>query len=51
MKVSINRGDKKMNFNITLGYRNIVYKDMKSRNDKMSKKVSVRRTGNGRRFF
>jgi serine protease Do len=45
LKVSIKRGDKKMNFNITLGYRNIVYKDMKSRNDKMSKTVSVRRTG------
>ena len=45
LKVSIKRGDKKMDFNITLGYRNIVYKDMKSRNDKMSKKVSVRRTG------
>jgi len=45
LKVSIKRGDKKMEFNITLGYRNIVYADMKSRNDRMSKKVSVRRTG------
>jgi serine protease Do len=45
LKVSIKRGDKKMTFNITLGYRTIVYKDMQSRNDKMSKKVSVRRTG------
>ena len=45
LKVSIKRSGKNMTFNITLGYRNIVYKDMKSRNDRMSKTVSVRRTG------
>ena len=45
IKVSLKRGGKEMELEITLGYRNIVYADMKSRNDRMSGKVSVRRTG------
>ena len=43
--VSLKRGDKKMDIEITLGYRNLVFAELKSRNDRMSGTVSVRRTG------
>ncbi len=43
--VSLKRGNEELDVDITLGYRNIVFADMKSRNDKMSGKFSVRRTG------
>ena len=45
--VSIKRGEDKKDLKITLGYRNLVFSDreLKSRNDRMSGKVSVRRTG------
>ena len=43
--VSIKRGEDKKDLKITLGYRNLVFAEMKSRNDKMSGTVSVRRTG------
>ena len=43
--VSVKRGEDKKDLKITLGYRNLVFADMKSRNDKMSGTVSVRRTG------
>ena len=37
--------DEELDIEITLGYRNLVFSELKSRNDKMSGKVSVRRTG------
>ena len=43
--VSVKRGEDKKDLKITLGYRNLVFAEMKSRNDKMSGKFSVRRTG------
>lgn len=43
--VSVKRGDEELDIEITLGYRNLVFSELKSRNDKMSGKVSVRRTG------
>mgnify|MGYP001388614613 FL=1 len=43
--VSVRRGEDKKDLKITLGYRNLVFAEMKSRNDKMSGTVSVRRTG------
>ena len=45
--VSIKRGDEVLDIEITLGYRNLVFSDpeLRSRNDKMSGKMSVRRTG------
>jgi len=43
--VSLKRGDKKMDIEITLGYRNLVFAELKNRNDRMSGTVSVRRTG------
>ena len=43
--VSVKRGEDKKDLKITLGYRNLVFAEMKSRNDKMSGTVSVRRTG------
>jgi S1-C subfamily serine protease len=43
--VSLKRGEKKMDIEITLGYRNLVFAELKSRNDRMSGTVSVRRTG------
>jgi len=43
--VSVRRGEDKKDLKITLGYRNLVFAEMKSRNDKMSGKFSVRRTG------
>ena len=43
--VSLKRGDNKMDIEITLGYRNLVFAELKSRNDRMSGTVSVRRTG------
>ncbi len=43
--VSVRRGEDKKNLKITLGYRNLVFAEMKSRNDKMSGTVSIRRTG------
>ena len=43
--VSVRRGEDKKDLKITLGYRNLVFAEMKTRNDKMSGTVSVRRTG------
>ena len=43
--VSVRRGEDKKDLKITLGYRNLVFAEMKSRNDKMSGTVSIRRTG------
>jgi serine protease Do len=43
--VSVKRGEDKKDIKITLGYRNLVFAEMKTRNDKMSGTVSVRRTG------
>ncbi len=43
--VSVKRGDEELDIEITLGYRNLVFSELKSRNDKMSGKMSVRRTG------
>jgi len=45
LTVSVKRSDKEMDIEVTLGYRNLVFANMKSRNDKMSGKYSVRRTG------
>jgi len=43
--VSVKRGDEELDIEITLGYRALVFSELKSRNDKMSGKMSVRRTG------
>ena len=43
--VSVKRGDEELDIEITLGYRTLVFSELKSRNDKMSGKMSVRRTG------
>ena len=43
--VSVKRGDEELDIEIILGYRNLVFSELKSRNDKMSGSVSVRRTG------
>jgi len=43
--VSVKRGDEELDIEVKLGYRNLVFSELKSRNDKMSGKVSVRRTG------
>lgn len=45
INVSVKRADEELEIEITLGYRNLVFSELKSRNDKMSGKVSVRRTG------
>ena len=44
IKVTLKRKDKEMELEITLGYRQQVF-ELKNRNDRMSGKVSVRRTG------
>lgn len=43
--VVVQRKEEQKTLKITLGYRELVFADMKSRNDKLSGKVSVRRTG------
>ena len=43
--VVVQRKDEQKTLKITLGYRELVFASMKSRNDKLSGKVSVRRTG------
>ena len=43
--VSVKRGEDKKDIKVTLGYRNLVFAEMKSRNDRMGGTVSVRRTG------
>ena len=45
IKVTLKRKDKEMELEITLGYRQQVFSELKNRNDRMSGKVSVRRTG------
>jgi len=43
--VSVKRDDEELDIEITLGYRALVFSELKSRNDTMSGKMSVRRTG------
>ena len=43
--VVVQRKDEQKTLKITLGYRELVFASMKTRNDKLSGKVSVRRTG------
>lgn len=43
--VVVQRKEEQKTLKITLGYRELVFASMKSRNDKLSGKVSVRRTG------